>query len=102
MSSDKHVPKFDKQAAIEQAKHEDSDGYFGFLTGAEWQFERDKARIELAEKERDAARSDDELHASVDYWAERGKSAERERDRLQIRLLDLELMVDDLRKYEGK
>lgn len=25
-----------KQQIIEQAKHEDSDGYFGFISGAEW------------------------------------------------------------------
>lgn len=30
--------KFNEAAAIEQAKHEDSDGYFGFLTGAKWQY----------------------------------------------------------------
>lgn len=36
--------EYDKQAAIEQAKHEDSDGYFGFLAGAEWQHAQDAAR----------------------------------------------------------
>lgn len=25
-----------KQQIIDQAKHEDSDGYFGFIAGAEW------------------------------------------------------------------
>jgi hypothetical protein len=32
--------EFNKAAAIDQAKHEDSDGYFGFLTGSEWQHEQ--------------------------------------------------------------
>lgn len=38
--------EFDKPAAIEQAKHEDSDGYFGFLTGAEWQHQQMRAQLE--------------------------------------------------------
>lgn len=42
--------KFDEKAAIEQAKHEDSDGYFGFLSGAEWQF----AQMQSAMAEKDA------------------------------------------------
>lgn len=36
---------FDFDAAKDQAKHEDSDGYFGFLTGAEWQHCRDVALL---------------------------------------------------------
>lgn len=34
--------EFDEEKAIERAKHEDSEGYFGFLTGAEWQHAQDK------------------------------------------------------------
>ncbi len=41
---------WNKEAATEQAKHEDSDGYFGFLAGAEWQHSQDRARIGLAER----------------------------------------------------
>lgn len=29
--------EYNKDAVVNVAKHEDSDGYFGFLSGAEWQ-----------------------------------------------------------------
>lgn len=51
MSEKKNGPRcFNKQAAIDQAKHEDSDGYFGFMSGAEWQHQQNEAVI--AELER--------------------------------------------------
>lgn len=33
----RRTSEYSRADAIDQAKHEDSDGYFGFLTGAEWQ-----------------------------------------------------------------
>jgi hypothetical protein len=39
------APTFDKAAAIDRAKHEDSDGYLGFLSGSEWQHSQDAANI---------------------------------------------------------
>lgn len=32
------IGDYDKTAVVDQAKHEDSDGYFGFLSGSEWQY----------------------------------------------------------------
>lgn len=32
--------EFDDDAVRNQAKHEDSDGYFGFILGAQWQYEQ--------------------------------------------------------------
>jgi hypothetical protein len=43
------VGEFDKNKAINQAKHEDSDGYFGFLSGAEWQHQQNAATIATLE-----------------------------------------------------
>ena len=37
--------KFDRQAAIDQAKHEDSDIYFRFISGAEWQHQQSAIKI---------------------------------------------------------
>lgn len=38
---------FDEDKTRDQAKHEDSDGYFGFILGAEWQHSRLAPLLEL-------------------------------------------------------
>ena len=49
----KEFCEFDDDATRDTAKHEDSDGYFGFISGADWQHARLKpvldALVELAE-----------------------------------------------------
>lgn len=47
---------WDKQCVVEEAKHEDSDGYFGFLTGAEWQHSQLLPIIEALLQDRERLR----------------------------------------------
>ena len=47
---------WDKQCVVEEAKHEDSDGYFGFLTGAEWQHSKLIPIIEALLQDRERLR----------------------------------------------
>ncbi len=39
--------EFDDDATRDTAKHEDSDGYFGFITGATWENARLKPLLDL-------------------------------------------------------
>jgi len=62
-----------KDKIKDQAKHEDSDGYFGFLTGAEWMYAelepeltRLKEKLEIAEKALDKYGS----HIGTCSWGE--------------------------------
>lgn len=49
-----------------------------------------KAAYQKVCLERDAARADADRHATLDYWAERGKEAESERESLKLKVGELE------------
>lgn len=72
--NNKNNREWDRGAAIEQAKHEDSDGYFGFLSGAEWQFEQDQ--IALKELERNFKDVKEQLRIATEALADIESSPE--------------------------
>ena len=64
----------------DQAKHEDSDGYFGFITGAEWERARtaaiDQALCEVVEfLERNAPRFYGETEVALEALFDRLRAA---------------------------
>lgn len=89
--------EFPKQAAIDQAKHEDSDGYFGFLTGAEWQFERDRIQIAMRNLQLQAASEQNkQLEARLQESERLGATYARENESLQIKLAQAEARIKEL------
>lgn len=53
-------------------------------------------------KERDEARADADRHASLDYWAERGREAERERDKATALLKEFINRFGSYSREDGK
>lgn len=62
---------FDVDAVRDQAMHEDSDGYFGFISGAQWEYTRTKPLLEALVKGVSALEDYASLRGAPIHWPNR-------------------------------